>query len=177
MSLSGKKVHLERWVPETDLLEELDISQPEQFLQSARKVMEQTLCMNKIPFVCVTKGQAKPPVPFSQLSIKGYYYLGSLDSPSVKERIPIQDWCRLCVGLEQLLDNLDGLVASNDELDLMMQLSLRYTNNLVAPRSGRRDTTGYLRNTATTLLSTKKIVPPQCLVDTQEAKEKYACKL
>jgi hypothetical protein len=63
-------------------------------------------------------------VPFSLLSIKGYYYLGSLGSPIVKERIFIGDWCRLCVALEQLLDNSKNLVASNDELDLMMELSL-----------------------------------------------------
>ena len=85
-TLLGKKVHLERWVPETDLLEELDISQAEQSLQSARKMMERMLRTNKIPpFILMTKGQAKPLAPFSQLSIKGYYYLGSLGSPIVKE--------------------------------------------------------------------------------------------
>jgi hypothetical protein len=45
----------------------------------------------------------------------------------------------------------------------MMELSLRYDNALLAPRSGGRETTGYLLNTATTLLSTKKIVSPQRL--------------
>ncbi len=84
-SLLGKKIHLERWVPETDLLEELSVSQAEQSLHSARKVMELMLRTNKIPFVHVSKGQAKPSAPFSQLSIKGYYYLGSLGSPIVKE--------------------------------------------------------------------------------------------
>jgi hypothetical protein len=84
MALLGKKFHLERWVPETDLLEELTISQAEQSLQSARKVMEQTLRTNKIPFVRVTKGQATLLVPFSKLCIKGYYYLGSLGTPIAK---------------------------------------------------------------------------------------------
>jgi hypothetical protein len=83
--------------------------------------------------------------------------------PIVKERISIPDWFRLCVGLEQLLDNSKTRVASKDELDLMMELSLRYDNALLAPRSGRSETNGYLRNTATTLLSTKNIVSPQRL--------------
>jgi hypothetical protein len=100
-----KKVHLEQCVPETDLLEELNISQAEQSLQSARKAMERMLRTNKIPFVRVSKGQAKPLAPFSQLLIKGYYYLGSLRSTIVKEQISIHDWYCLCVGLEQLLDN------------------------------------------------------------------------
>jgi hypothetical protein len=94
----GKIVYLERWVPETDLLEELSISQAEQSLHSARKMMELMLHTNKIPFVRVSKGQATLLAPFSQLSIKGYYYLGSLGSPIVKERISIRNWCRLCVG-------------------------------------------------------------------------------
>jgi hypothetical protein len=75
-SLLGKKIHLERWVPETDLLEGLSISLAEQSLHSARKMMELMLHTNKIPFVPVSKGQAKPSAPFSQLSIKGHYYLG-----------------------------------------------------------------------------------------------------
>ena len=76
-SLLGKKVHLERWVPKTDIIEELSISQAEQSLHSARKMMELMLRTNKIPFVRVSKeGQAEPLAPFSQLSIKGYYYLG-----------------------------------------------------------------------------------------------------
>jgi hypothetical protein len=83
--------------------------------------------------------------------------------PIVKEQISIHDWFRLCVGLEQLLDSSKTRVASKDELDLRMEPSLRYNNALLAPRSGRRETTGYLRNTATTLLSTKKIVSPQRL--------------
>jgi hypothetical protein len=62
--------------------------------------MELMLRTNKIPFVRVGKGHAKPLAPFSQLSIKGYYYLGSLGSPIVKERISIHDWFHLCVGLE-----------------------------------------------------------------------------
>jgi hypothetical protein len=71
----GKKVYLERWVPETDLLKELSISQADQSLHSARKKMElMLLCTNKIPFVPVRKGHAKPLAPFSQLFIKGYYY-------------------------------------------------------------------------------------------------------
>jgi hypothetical protein len=164
----GKKVHLERWVPETDLLEELSISQADQSLHSARKKMELMLRTNKIPFVRVRKGHAKPLAPFSQLSIKGYYYLGSIGSPIVKERISIRDWCRLCVGLEQLLDNSKTRVASQDELDLMMKLSSRYDNALLATRSGRREITGYLRNAATTLLSTKKIVTPQRLEEQEQ---------
>jgi hypothetical protein len=165
--LLGKKIHLERWVPETDLLEELSISQAEQSLHSARIMIELMLRTNKIPFVRVSKGQAKPSAPFSQLSIKGYYYLGSLGSPIVKERISIREWCRLCVGLEQLLDNSKKLVASDDELQLMTELSLRYDNALSAPRSGRRETTGSLRNATTTLLATKKIVSPQRLEQQQ----------
>jgi hypothetical protein len=81
--------------------------------------------------------------PFSQLSIKGYYCSGNLGSPIVKEQISICDWCCLCVGLEQLLDNLKDLVVSDDELDLMMEL-LRYNNALSAPGPGRHETTGYL---------------------------------
>jgi hypothetical protein len=57
ISLAGKKVHLEQWVPETDLLEELNISQVEQYLPSARKVMKQMLLTNKIPFIHVSEGQ------------------------------------------------------------------------------------------------------------------------
>jgi hypothetical protein len=48
--LFGKKLHLERWVPETDLLDELNISITKQSLLSARKIMEQMLGVNKIPF-------------------------------------------------------------------------------------------------------------------------------
>mgnify|MGYP000417751870 CR=1 FL=1 len=60
-SLSGKKVHLERWVPETDLLlEELSISLAEQSLHSAREMIELRLHTNNVPFVLVSKGQAKP---------------------------------------------------------------------------------------------------------------------
>jgi hypothetical protein len=75
------------------------------------------------------------------------------------------------VGLEKLLDNSNDLDASNHELNLMTQLSLRYSNTLLAPRSGWRETTGYLRNTATVLLPTKKIVMPQQLADSQELQE------
>jgi hypothetical protein len=72
-------------VPETDLLEELSISITKQSLLSARKTMERMPDVNKIPFVCVSKGQAKPSAPFSQLSIKGYYYLGNLGPPIAKQ--------------------------------------------------------------------------------------------
>ncbi len=65
-SLARRTVALERWVPETELLKELAISQEEQSLHSARKVMEQMLHANKIPFIGVTKGQAKLPEPFAQ---------------------------------------------------------------------------------------------------------------
>jgi hypothetical protein len=139
--LSGKKVHLERWVPETNLLEELNISLAVLSLQSARKVMEQTLHSEKIPFARVSKGQARPLAPFSHLSVKGYYYLGSIGSPFIRERISFRDWCRLCVGLEQLLDESKNLGASNVELDSMLELSLRYNNCVSAPQIGRRQTT------------------------------------
>jgi hypothetical protein len=101
--MSGRKVYTDHWVPETDLLEKLNISQAEQSLQSARKMMERILCTYKIPSAHVSRGQAKPPAPFSQLSIKGYYYLGGLGLPIFKDQISISDWCCLCVGLEQLL--------------------------------------------------------------------------
>jgi hypothetical protein len=74
----------------------------------------------------------------------------------------------LCVGLEQLVDNSKTCVASKDELDLMMELSLQYNNTLLAPASGWRETTGYLQNAATTLLSTKKILSPQRLEQEQQ---------
>jgi hypothetical protein len=89
----------------------------------------------------------------------------------VKERISIQDWCCSCLGYEKLLDNSNDHVASNDELHLIMELSLRYTKTILAPQSSRRKTTAYLQSTATTFLSTKKIVSPQCLVDSQEPQQ------
>jgi hypothetical protein len=84
MSLLGKKVHLERWVPETDLLEELSISQADQSLHSARKKMELMLRTNKIPFVCVRKGHAKPLASFSQLPSKDTTTCGVLGCRSSK---------------------------------------------------------------------------------------------
>jgi hypothetical protein len=85
--LFGKKFHLEGWVPETDLLKEVNISMVQQSFLSARKILERMLGANKIPFLRVSKGQAKPSAPFSKLPIKGYYYLGNLESPIIKERI------------------------------------------------------------------------------------------
>jgi hypothetical protein len=146
LSLSGKKVHLKRWVPETNLLEEHKISRAEhQSLHSARKVMEQTLYVNKIPFVHF------PPFP-------------SRDTTTweVKEWISIQDWCCLCIGLKKLF------VASNDELQLITKLSLQYTKSLLAPWSGWHDTTGYLWSTAAMLLSSKKVVIPDKAGETVE---------
>jgi hypothetical protein len=151
--LFGKKFHLKRWVPETDLLEELNISITKQSFLSARKIMERMLGVNKIPFVPVSKGQAKPSAPFSQLSIKGYYYLGNLGSPIAKQLISICEWCRLCVGFEKLLDNSKVLVAPDVELNSMMELTLQYEHALSAPRSGRRGTTGYLQDAGLTFLS------------------------
>jgi hypothetical protein len=75
----------------------------------------------------------------------------------------------LCVGLEQLLDN--SLVASNDDLNLMSQLPLQYTNTLSAPQSVRCETTGDLQNTATLLLFTNKIAMSQHLADSQELEQ------
>jgi hypothetical protein len=162
--LLGKKFHLERWVPETDLLEELNISITKQSLLSARKIMDRMLGVNRIPFICVSKGQAKPSAPFSQLSIRGYYYLGNLGSPMAKQRISICEWCRLCVGFEKLLDNSKVLVASDVELDSMMELTLQYDHALSAPQSGRRGATGYLHDAAMTFLSIQKIALPRRLV-------------
>jgi hypothetical protein len=164
MCLFGKNFHLEQWVPETDLLEELNISITKQSLLRARKIMEWMLGVNKIPFVRVSKGQAKPSAPFSQLSIKGYYYLGNLGSPIAKQRISIREWCRLCVGFEKLLDNSKVLVASDVELNSMMELTLQYDHALSAPQSGRRGTTGCLHGATMTFLSTQKIASPRRLV-------------
>ncbi len=71
--LFGKKFHLKRWVPERDLLDELNISIPNQSPLSARKIMKQMLGFNKIPFVRLSNGQAKPLTTLSHLPVKGNY--------------------------------------------------------------------------------------------------------
>jgi hypothetical protein len=58
-----------------------------------------------------------------------------------------------------------------------MELSSQYTNTLSVSGSGRRKTTAYLQRTAETLLSTKKIVMPQQLPDSQEPEQKQTTQI